>query len=145
LAPPGRCAKPGNRAQHAAITPYIRNYTMSKITSKPGAPVSARKSDQKVGHAAKASLFEPFGVTGRDQYIITKALTYAVCAIEALPQEWQEWSDCQDMKHLLRVFASSPNAIENSRLYALSHLRQCGIREGRLRDGYIPPPLEISE
>ena len=39
-------------------------------------------------------------VTGRDDYIIAKALAYAITAIEVLPFRDSEWSDQQDMKKL---------------------------------------------
>jgi hypothetical protein len=40
-------------------------------------------------------------VTGRDHSILTKALAYAIVAIQRLPDHRQEWSDCEDMKRLL--------------------------------------------
>jgi hypothetical protein len=48
-------------------------------------------------------------VTGRDGYIIFQALAYAVLAIEALPEEWQERSDADDMHRLLRALADDPD------------------------------------
>jgi hypothetical protein len=79
-------------------------------------------------------------VTGRDGYIIAKALAYAISAIEALPPRWQEWSDCEDMKAILRA-RMSPQSIKQLRLEVLGHLRQCGVDwpPDRLRDGHIPP------
>jgi hypothetical protein len=62
-------------------------------------------------------------VTGRDGYIVAKALAYAIDAIEAQPRRWQEWSDCQDMKAILAtIFGSSMCAmvINSARLH-LSH------------------------
>jgi hypothetical protein len=50
---------------------------------------------------------EPNSITGRDAYIVAKALVYAVETIEALPERWQEWSDCQDMKAILETSCSS--------------------------------------
>lgn len=44
-------------------------------------------------------------VTGRDGYEITKALAYATEIISLLPERWQEFSDCCDMKKLLRAGA----------------------------------------
>jgi hypothetical protein len=40
-------------------------------------------------------------ITGRDGYIIAKALAYAIEAIGALPGEYQERSDREDMKAIL--------------------------------------------
>jgi hypothetical protein len=37
-------------------------------------------------------------IIGRDGYIMAKALAYAITTIERLPDQWQEWSDCEDMK-----------------------------------------------
>jgi hypothetical protein len=37
----------------------------------------------------------------RDNFILAKALAYAIEAIESLPKNRQEWSDCQDMKAIL--------------------------------------------
>jgi len=44
---------------------------------------------------------EKESVTGRDGYILCKALAYAINVIERLPETRQEWSDCQDMKLIL--------------------------------------------
>jgi hypothetical protein len=48
-------------------------------------------------------------VTGRDGYIIFQALAYAPLVIEALPEEWQERSDADDMYGLLRALADDPD------------------------------------
>jgi len=45
----------------------------------------------------------PNSITGRDRYIMAKALAYAIETIEALPERWQEESDCQDMKMIFEV------------------------------------------
>jgi hypothetical protein len=52
------------------------------------------------------SVTDPGGVTGRDGYIVAKALAYAIEAIEALPKGWQEWSDCRDMQAILAASCS---------------------------------------
>jgi hypothetical protein len=44
---------------------------------------------------------EQKSITGRDGYIMCKALAYAIETIERLPTRWQEWSDKEDMKALL--------------------------------------------
>ena len=44
-------------------------------------------------------------ITGRDGYIVCKALAYAILAIERLPREWREESDKEDMKQLLEAYA----------------------------------------
>ena len=40
-------------------------------------------------------------VTGRDSYIMTKGLAYAIAAIQSLPEHLREESDCDDMISLL--------------------------------------------
>jgi hypothetical protein len=40
-------------------------------------------------------------ITGRDGYIMLKALAYAIETIDRLPEPWQEASDCEDMNRLL--------------------------------------------
>jgi hypothetical protein len=40
-------------------------------------------------------------ITGRDSYIYMQALAYAIVAIELRPEEYQEWSNKEDMKLLL--------------------------------------------
>src|SRR5687767_12054673 len=42
----------------------------------------------------------PKDITGRDSYIVTKALAYAIEAIKLLPAERREESDLADMKRL---------------------------------------------
>lgn len=44
-------------------------------------------------------------VTGRDGYEMAKALAYATEIISLLPERWQEFSDCCDMKKLLKAGA----------------------------------------
>jgi hypothetical protein len=46
-------------------------------------------------------------VTGRDGYIIAKALAYAISVIDALPQGRQEGSDREDMARLLAAMRSN--------------------------------------
>jgi hypothetical protein len=46
-------------------------------------------------------------VTGRDNYIIFKALAYAIATIQSLPERYQEWSDMCDMCALLRSAGES--------------------------------------
>ena len=41
-------------------------------------------------------------VTGRDTFVICKALAYAIITIERRPFEYRETSDCNDMKKLLK-------------------------------------------
>lgn len=53
-------------------------------------------------------------VTGRDSYILTKALMYAVAAIDALPADQQESSDRDDMVQLL--IARMPDPVEREAL-----------------------------
>lgn len=50
------------------------------------------------------------GVTGRDRYVTTKALAYAIAFIDSLPEDQQESSDRDDMVALL--VALLPNMVE---------------------------------
>ncbi|MES0042362.1 hypothetical protein [Mesorhizobium sp. M0091] len=45
-------------------------------------------------------------VTGRDGYIIANALMYAICTIQNLPEDRQEWSDMNDMCKLVKHLCS---------------------------------------
>jgi len=42
-------------------------------------------------------------VTGRDSYIVHKALAYAIATIQNLPKQRQEYSDMLDMCALLKA------------------------------------------
>ena len=45
-------------------------------------------------------------ITGRDGYIVAKALAYAIETISSLPERRQEWSDCEDMKRIFEAMFS---------------------------------------
>jgi hypothetical protein len=45
-------------------------------------------------------------ITGRDGYIVAKALAYAIETIAALPEQYQEWGDREDMKAIMAVMFS---------------------------------------
>jgi hypothetical protein len=70
---------------------------------------------------------KPETVTGRDGYIVAKALTYAIEAIEALPERWQEYSDKEDMIALLEAISPDATAREIMRKGVQGHIRQCGV------------------
>ena len=53
-------------------------------------------------------------VTGRDDYLIAKALLYAIAFIESLPEQQRELSDRDDMVALLNHFV--PAAVEREQL-----------------------------
>ncbi len=63
-------------------------------------------------------------ITGRDGYIMAQALAYAIEAIEHLPDDWQEWSDKEDMKSLLN--ARWKVIAKDLRIGARGHLEQIG-------------------
>lgn len=50
----------------------------------------------------------PASVTGRDGYIIGKALVYAIAQIQSLPARRQEFSDMCDMCALVRAIGVDP-------------------------------------
>lgn len=52
-------------------------------------------------------------VTGRDGYIIAKALAYAFSTIERLPPRWQERSDMEDMKKMFENVCPDPSMRAN--------------------------------
>jgi hypothetical protein len=53
-------------------------------------------------------------VTGRDDYLIAKALLYAIAFIESLPEQQRELSDRDDMVALLNHVV--PAAVEREEL-----------------------------
>ena len=67
---------------------------MSKI------PKLSKKSPS---HITDCGLYKPDSITGRDFYIVAKALAYAIETIESLPERWQEYQDCLDMKAILEA------------------------------------------
>jgi hypothetical protein len=75
------------------------------------------------------------GVTGRDSFIMAKALAYAIETIRRLPRDWQEFSDMTDMLKLLKANAGS-NMARHYRILARMHVRRVNavdIVNGQLR------------
>jgi hypothetical protein len=46
-------------------------------------------------------------ITGRDGYLMMQALAYTIVAIGLRPEEYQEWSNREDMKLLLQHHAGN--------------------------------------
>jgi hypothetical protein len=69
-------------------------------------------------------------ITGRDGYILRKALAYAIVAVERLPERWQERSDREDMIRLLAAIGDG----EFYLLTARAKLERRGLtsKDGRL-------------
>jgi len=65
---------------------------------------------------------KPKSITGRDGYILCKALAYAILCIERLPPRWQEFSDKEDMKVMLEYFANLHLGTEHFMLTAQAHI-----------------------
>ena len=65
-------------------------------------------------------------VTGRDGYLVRKALAYAIETIEGLPKRWQEQSDQQQMLRLLEAMTDS-YAAQRFRICARSHIKRRGL------------------
>ena len=65
-------------------------------------------------------------VTGRDDYLIAKALLYAITFIESLPEQQRELSDRDDMVALLNHVV--PAAVEREEL----------VRSLEQRTGFLP-------
>lgn len=64
--------------------------------------------------------------TGRDTFIVCKALAYAILTIQSLPKEWQELSDCQDMKLLLDRYSGRNQVVYDNHLEeARWHMEHC--------------------
>jgi hypothetical protein len=63
-------------------------------------------------------------VTGRDGYLICKALAYAIEAIHALPRKWQEEGDAEDMRLLLEAMAPDDAELQLYIQNAHRHLTQ---------------------
>ncbi len=60
--------------------------------------------------------------TGRDAYIVTKAICYAIVSIDSLPQAWQEASDRDDMETILTARVPDPAMREHHMTSARAHL-----------------------
>ena len=86
---------------------------------------------KKLNGAAKAELG---GITGRDGYIVAQALAYAIEVIGSLPEDRQEWSNCEDMKRIFEA-AFSEQMRQIVTHSARFHLNPEAAREqaGRLR------------
>jgi hypothetical protein len=84
-------------------------------------------------------------VTGRDGYILAKALAFAIEVIDRLPEEWRPRSDRDDMLRLLE--AIQPKAQDDLRMLARAALQRRSItaKNGKLEladredDGPIVP------
>ena len=61
-------------------------------------------------------------ITGRDGYVIAKALAYAIEAIAALPEERQELGDQDDMKAILEAMYPGDGQLAHLIQGARAHL-----------------------
>jgi hypothetical protein len=66
-------------------------------------PKTLKLSENSMSHVTDRGLYEPDSITGRDFYITAKAFAYAIETIESLPERWQEYSDCLDMKAIFEA------------------------------------------
>lgn len=62
------------------------------------------------------------GITGRDGYIIEKALAYAINTIDGLPFRQQEGSDRDDMMAILETLLPHPTQFGEAMESACSHM-----------------------
>lgn len=79
-------------------------------------------------------------ITGRDNYIMCKALAYAIVTIDRLPERWQEQSDQSDMKALLEALTTAPDMYL---IRARSHIECRGLKvtmDGQLDVADRPDP-----
>jgi hypothetical protein len=58
-------------------------------------------------------------ITGRDTYIIAKALIYAITYIQSLPERRQEWSDMADMCGIVKALPN--DALSNLKTGVFRH------------------------
>jgi len=65
--------------------------------------MSISSHSEKSTHVTNRGFVEPDSITGRDGYIVAQALAYAILVIEALPDRWQEASNCLDMKAIFEA------------------------------------------
>jgi hypothetical protein len=84
------------------------------MTEKKNDPPSVASISRRLGEHFGMTDRPAEGVTGRDDYIIRKALAYAITTIRGLPEHRQEWSDLQDMVGLFRVYCGC-NAQQQAR------------------------------
>jgi hypothetical protein len=63
-------------------------------------------------------------ITGRDGYVIAKALAYAIQAIDDLPGHWQEKGDQADMIRLLEHMIANDDQLAEVQRNARNHLTQ---------------------
>jgi hypothetical protein len=84
-------------------------------------------------------------ITGRDGYILAKALAFAIEVIDRLPEKWRPRSDRDDMLRLLE--AMQPKVHDDLRMQARATLQRRGItaKDGKFEladrddDGPIVP------
>jgi len=75
------------------------------MTLIPKVPIDQIKGQ----HDPLTHRYNPETETERTDILTCTALAYSIQIIEALPERWQEWSDAQDMKVLLRYMAGPAN------------------------------------
>ena len=66
-------------------------------------------------------------ITGRDGFIPTKALAYAIIAIQIRPEEFREESDLNDMRSILAHLVPDEASREAKLSSARSHLMRLGL------------------
>jgi hypothetical protein len=76
--------------------------------------------------AATSSMERTMDITGgRDEYVITKALAYAIGSIQSQTRDRQDWSDLRDM---VTVFLARVPDPEVQKIFADSVERRTGYR-----------------
>jgi hypothetical protein len=70
-------------------------------------------------------------ITGRDCYIVARALVYAVETIKSLPCRRQEISECEEMEKILAMITNGP-----TRRDLTENVRRHLSRELNRYDGY---------
>jgi hypothetical protein len=76
-------------------------------------------------------------ITGRDNWIIAKALAYALEALDRLPDEWRPGSDMLDMEKLLAHHAGAHAATWRTEARGMLSRRGVTVENGEL---VVPSP-----
>jgi hypothetical protein len=109
----------GAKSSGTALSPLTCAAEIVQLHPNCGLSLSAIEAAvSKAATDAGVRVETNLNVTGRDRYIITQALAYAIAVIDRLPPDWQESSDLADMKRLLEHLvpngAKRQIAIENA-------------------------------
>ena len=106
--------------RHPAPQRSAQNWVTQKAPPAPGKETPAAATQRRIAKMSISSNCRrrqrvPASLTGRDGYLVLQALAYAITTIEALPEDWQERSNAEQMKQLLDSWGRS-NPYDTSRM-----------------------------